>query len=81
MKSSIRDKPVLDMNNELWRQALEELRLQMSKATFQTWLAQSHVIESTSLPAGLTVAVCNNYTVSYNSNKLGQDKNESIRKI
>jgi hypothetical protein len=42
MKPAIRDRQTLDMNNELWQQALEELRRQMTEGTYQAWLAHSH---------------------------------------
>jgi len=81
MKSSIRDRPVLDMNNELWRQSLDELRLQMSKATFQTWLAQSYVTGSTSLPAGFTVAVRNDYAKEWLTHRLLDIVNRTVSAI
>ena len=81
MKPTIRDRPALDMSNELWKQALEELRLQMTKATFQTWLAHSYVIGLTRLPAGLTVVVRNNYAKEWLTHRLQGVVNQTLSAI
>jgi hypothetical protein len=45
----------------LWPMALGELKQQMTKATFNAWLVDSHVIPEASSPAFLVVAVRNQY--------------------
>lgn len=44
---------------QLWQSALTELRQQMLKATYQTWLADSQAVAAASTPDSLTVAVGN----------------------
>jgi len=45
----------------LWEQALDELRLQMTKTTFNQWLLGSRVVDEASTLLSLTVAVRNCY--------------------
>lgn len=44
---------------ELWQIALVELRLQMTKATFNTWLADSCVLTTASTSDFWVIVVCN----------------------
>ena len=46
---------------KLWQLALDELRLQMTRATFNQWLVGSTVVPEASTPLSLTVAVRNQY--------------------
>jgi chromosomal replication initiation ATPase DnaA len=50
-----------DVLGELWRTTLFELRLQMTKATFNTWLADSFLLPAASSPAFWVVVVRNEY--------------------
>jgi hypothetical protein len=47
--------------DELWQMALSDLRYQMTKATFNTWLADSHVLTPVSNRHTLVIAVRNQY--------------------
>jgi chromosomal replication initiation ATPase DnaA len=47
--------------DDLWRLALTELRHQMTKATFNTWLADSYVLADASTPIFWIVVVRNEY--------------------
>jgi hypothetical protein len=78
MKQTTRDRPALEMSNELWQRALKELRLQMTKATYQAWLAHSYVIESTNLTAGLIVAVRNAYAKEWLTHHLWNVANRTV---
>ncbi len=53
--------PSLDEPAELWRTTLFELRLQMTKATFNTWLADSFILASASTPVFWVIVVRNEY--------------------
>lgn len=55
---------------ELWQVALEELRLQMTKATFNQWLLGSAVVPGASTPLSLTVAVRNRYAQEWLTHRL-----------
>lgn len=46
---------------ELWQIALFELRLQMTKATFNTWLADSCVLTTASTPHFWVIVVRNEF--------------------
>lgn len=46
---------------ELWQITLFELRLQMTKATFNTWLADSCVLTTASTPDFWVIVVCNEF--------------------
>ena len=46
---------------ELWQIALFELRLQMTKATFNTWLADSCVLATASTPHFWVIVVRNEF--------------------
>ena len=54
----------------LWRLALEELRLQMTRATFDQWLLGSAVVPEASTPLSLTVAVRNRYAQEWLAHRL-----------
>ena len=49
----------------LWPMALSELKQQMTKATFNTWLVDSRVVPEASSPAFLVVAVRNQYAYEW----------------
>ncbi|MDT8307772.1 MAG: DnaA N-terminal domain-containing protein [Anaerolineae bacterium] len=55
---------------ELWQAALEELRLQMTKATFNQWLLGSAAVLEASTPLSLTVAVRNRYAREWLAHRL-----------
>ena len=46
---------------DLWPLALAELRQQMTKATFNTWLADSHLLTTASTSSFWVIVVCNEY--------------------
>jgi len=46
---------------ELWQTILFELRLQMTKATFNTWLADSRLLTTASTPHFWVIVVCNEF--------------------
>ena len=46
---------------ELWQEALFELRLQMTKAAFNTWLADSCVLATASTPDFWVIVVRNEF--------------------
>lgn len=50
-----------DELGELWRTTLFELRLQMTKATFNTWLADSFILTAASTPAFWVIVVRNEF--------------------
>lgn len=50
-----------DVLGELWRTTLFELRLQMTKATFNTWLADSFILAAASTPAFWVIVVRNEF--------------------
>jgi hypothetical protein len=62
--------PLPCVPEELWRVALEELRLQMTKATFNQWLLGSAVVPEASTPLSLTVAVRNRYAQEWLTHRL-----------
>ena len=47
--------------NELWQATLFELRLQMTKATYNTWLADSCLLATASTPHFWVIVVCNEF--------------------
>ena len=55
---------------ELWQVTLEELRLQMTRATFNQWLLGSTVVAEVSTPLFLTVAVRNRYAQEWLTHRL-----------
>jgi chromosomal replication initiation ATPase DnaA len=46
---------------DLWRLTLAELRLQMTKATFNTWLVDSRLLATASTPSFWVIVVRNEY--------------------
>jgi hypothetical protein len=56
--------------DELWQAALEELRLQMTKATFDQWLLGSTVVPEASTSLTLTIAVRNRYAQEWLTHRL-----------
>jgi chromosomal replication initiation ATPase DnaA len=56
--------------DELWRVTLDELRLQMTKATFNQWLLGSAVVREASTPLFLAVAVRNRYAQEWLTSRL-----------
>jgi hypothetical protein len=62
--------PLPYVPDELWRVTLEELRLQMTKATFNQWLLGSAVVPGASTPLSLTVAVRNRYAQEWLTHRL-----------
>jgi hypothetical protein len=54
----------------LWQTALSELELQMTRATFDTWLRGSTAMEMDAGTHTLTVGVKNDYAVEWLSNRL-----------
>ncbi len=57
--------PLAYTPDELWPMALAELRLQMTKATFNTWLADSCVITEASHLPFLVISVRNQYAYEW----------------
>jgi hypothetical protein len=55
---------------ELWELTLQELRLQMTRASFNQWLHGSRVIREASTPLSLTVAVRNPYVQEWLTHRL-----------
>lgn len=55
---------------ELWQVTLDELRLQMTKATFNQWLLGSTVVPEASTSLSLTVAVRNCYAQEWLTHRL-----------
>ncbi len=52
--------PLLPFSAEgLWQRALADLKLQMTKGTYETWFARSQAVPGTSTPFRLTVSVTN----------------------
>ncbi len=55
---------------ELWQVTLDELRLQMTRATFNQWLVGSTVVPEASTPLALTIAVRNRYAQEWLTQRL-----------
>ena len=62
--------PLPHSPEELWQLTLDELRLQMTRATFDQWLLGSVVVREASTPLSLTVAVRNRYAQEWLTNRL-----------
>ena len=60
-RHALRVQPLPQSPAALWEQALDELRLQMTKTTFNQWLLGSRVVDEASTLLSLTVAVRNRY--------------------
>lgn len=65
--------------NELWRAALGEIELQVSKANFKTWLSNTSLIDKKS--GVVTVAVPNSFTKEWLENKYHKFILRSLRNI
>lgn len=55
---------------ELWQATLQELRLQMTRATFDLWLLGSTVVPEASTPLFLTIAVRSKYAPEWLTRRL-----------
>jgi len=55
---------------ELWQTTLQELRLQMTQATFDLWLLGSAVVPEASTPLSLTIAVRSRYAPEWLTHRL-----------
>ena len=55
---------------ELWQTTLDELRLQMTRATFDLWLLGSTVVPEASAPLSLTIAVRSKYAPEWLTHRL-----------
>lgn len=55
---------------ELWQATLQELRLQMTRATFDLWLLGSAVVPESSTPLFLTIAVRSKYAPEWLTHRL-----------
>lgn len=62
--------PLPYVSEELWQVTLEELRLQMTRATFNQWLLGSFAVPEASTPLSLTVAVRNRYAQEWLTHRL-----------
>ena len=62
--------PLPHSPEELWQLTLDELRLQMTRATFDQWLLGSVVLPEASTTLSLTVAVRNRYAQDWLANRL-----------
>lgn len=62
--------PLPYVSAELWQVTLEELRLQMTRATFNQWLLGSFAVPEASTPLSLTVAVRNRYEQEWLTHRL-----------
>jgi hypothetical protein len=56
----------------LWQAALDELRLQMTRAAYDTWLGGSHALLPASSDQQLVVAVCSPYAPAWLTQRLGK---------
>ncbi len=65
--------------NELWRAALGEIELQISKANFKTWLSNTSLIDKKS--GVVTIAVPNSFTKEWLENKYHKFILGSLRNI
>jgi len=65
----------------LWQQALSELELQMTHATFDTWLRGSECSAYDADSHVLTVAVKNNYAVEWLENRLYSMIDRTLKRI
>jgi hypothetical protein len=62
--------PLPYVSEELWQVTLEELRLQMTRASFNQWLLGSFAVPGASTPLSLTVAVRNRYAQEWLAHRL-----------
>ena len=62
--------PLVAPPDKLWPLVLANLRQQMTKATFNTWLVDSHILTAPSTPAFWVVVVRNEYAYEWLTNRL-----------
>ena len=62
--------PLASAPDKLWPLVLADLRLQMSKTIFNTWLVDSHILTAPSTPAFWVVVVRNEYAYEWLTNRL-----------
>lgn len=55
---------------ELWQTTLHELRLQMTKVTYNTWLADSYLLTTASTPHFWVIVVCNEFAWEWLTHRL-----------
>ena len=62
--------PLVSAPDKLWPLVLADLRLQMTKATFNTWLIDSQILTASSTTAFWVVVVRNEYAYEWLTNRL-----------
>ena len=62
--------PLVATPDKMWPLVLADLRQQMTKATFNTWLVDSHILIAPSTPAFWVVVVRNEYAYEWLTNRL-----------
>ena len=62
--------PLLTSPDKLWPLVLADLRQQMTRATFNTWLADSRILTAPSTPTFWVVVVRNEYAYEWLTNRL-----------
>ena len=62
--------PLVAAPDKLWLLVLADLRQQMTKATFNTWLVDSRILTAPSTPAFWVVVVRNEYAYEWLTNRL-----------
>jgi len=62
--------PLVVAPDKLWPLVLADLRQQMTKATFNTWLVDSRILTAPSTPAFWVVVVRNEYAYEWLTNRL-----------
>lgn len=62
--------PLVAAPDKLWPLVLADLRQQMTKATFNTWLVDSRILTAPSTPTFWVVVVRNEYAHEWLTNRL-----------
>lgn len=62
--------PLVVAPDKLWLLVLADLRQQMTRATFNTWLADSRILTAPSTPTFWVVVVRNEYAYEWLTNRL-----------
>jgi chromosomal replication initiation ATPase DnaA len=62
--------PLVSAPDKLWPLVLADLRQQMTKATFNTWLVDSRILTAPSTPTFWVVVVRNEYAYEWLTNRL-----------
>jgi len=62
--------PLVTTPDKLWPLVLANLRQQMTRATFNTWLADSRILTAPSTPTFWVVVVRNEYAYEWLTNRL-----------